>query len=404
MVTKLKSELLETEHKETKDLILNLGPSHPSMHGIIHNVVELEDETIKKATPVVGYLHRAFEKLAEQEHYQQFNVHMDRLNYVSAPINNVGWNCAIEKLLGIETPKKVDYVRVIFSELARIADHIVCLGILGVDLGAYTPFLYVWHQREKIYQIYESMTGARLTTNFSRIGGLERDIPGDFVQRVQAFLKEFPSALNEFDQLLTRNKIFYDRTRGISPVTAEDAIARGFSGPNLRAAGVAKDLRKQRPYSSYQDFDFDIPVGTSGDCYDRYSVRLMEMRESLKIIKQALDNLDVKGPWHADVPKIYLPEKKEVYTQMKALIIHFKIIMDGVCPPKKDLYFAVEATNGELGWYIVSDGTGKPYRVHLRRPSFWTYQNIPSLIEGGYIADAVATISSLNIIAGELDA
>lgn len=387
---------------DSEKFILNLGPSHPAMHGILQNIVELDGERIIKSYPEIGYCHRSFEKLAESYSYNQVITITDRMNYVSSPANNVAWTLAVEKMLGIEVPKKVAYVRVIFMELARIMDHLVSMGILGVDLGAYTGFLYFFQQREKIYRIIENMTGARLTTAFGRVGGLERDIPKSFREDVNDFLKGFPKTLKEFHTLLTRNRIFMDRTRGVSPITKERAIQYGFTGPNLRATGVEWDIRKVYPYSCYEEFDFEIPIGIDGDVYDRYLVRMEEMNQSYKIIKQAIDNLP-DGPWHADVPHVVLPLKRDVYSNMEAMIFHFKIIMHGINPPVGDFYFSIESPNGELGVYIVSDGGPNPYRVHWRRPCFYYYSAIEELINGGLIADAVACISSLNVIAGELD-
>ncbi len=401
----VRSEIAEKylEQSEEQDkFVLNLGPSHPAMHGILRNVVELDGERIMKVYPEIGFCHRSFEKLAESYTYNQVITITDRMNYVSSPMNNVAWVLAVEKMMGIEVPKKVAYVRVIFMELSRIMDHLVSMGILGVDLGAYTGFLYFFEQREKIYRVLENMTGARLTTTFGRIGGLERDIPRSFKKDVEDFLNGFQKILADFHKLLTRNRIFMDRTRGVSKITPERALSYGFTGPNLRATGYEWDVRKVYPYSLYEEFDFDIPIGADGDVYDRYLVRMEEMNQSWKIVKQAIENLP-EGPYHADIPKVVLPLKRDVYSNMEAMITHFKIIMHGIEPPVGEFYSSVESPNGELGVYIVSDGTANPYRVHWRRPCFYFYNAICELIEGGLIADAVACISSINVIAGELD-
>ncbi len=391
------------EPTEERDrFILNLGPSHPAMHGILQNIVELDGERIVKTWPEIGFCHRSFEKLAEVYTYNQVITITDRMNYVSSPANNVAWTLAVEKMMGIEVPKKVAYVRVIFMELSRIMDHLVSMGVLGVDLGAYTGFLYFFEQREKIYTILENMTGARLTTAFGRVGGLERDIPASFKADVYEFLNGFPKVLSDFHKLLTRNRIFMDRTRGVSKITSERALEYGFTGPNLRATGYEFDIRKVYPYSCYEEFDFDIPVGADGDVYDRYLVRMEEIQQSYNIVKQAIDNLP-EGPYRADAPKVVLPLKRDVYSNMEAMITHFKIIMHGIEPPVGEFYSSIEAPNGELGAYIVSDGGPTPYRVHWRRPCFYFYNAIEELITGGLIADAVACISSINVIAGELD-
>lgn len=387
---------------ENEKFVLNLGPSHPAMHGILQNIVELDGERIIKTYPDIGFCHRSFEKLAESYSYNQVVTITDRMNYVSSPANNVAWVLAVENMMGIEVPKKVAYVRVIFMELSRIMDHLVSMGILGVDLGAYTGFLYFFQQREQIYRILENMTGARLTTAFGRIGGLERDIPKSFKKDVTDFLKGFPKTLAEFHKLLTRNRIFMDRTRGVSSITTEKAIQYGFTGPNLRATGYEWDIRKVYPYSCYDEFDFEIPIGADGDVYDRYLVRMEEMNQSYHIIEQAIKNLP-DGPWHIDNPHVVLPLKRDVYSNMEAMIFHFKIFMHGINPPAGDFYSSIESPNGELGIYIISDGGPNPYRVHWRRPCFYYYNAIEELITGGFIADAVACISSLNVIAGELD-
>ena len=381
---------------------LNLGPTHPATHGIFQNVLTMDGERILHSEQTVGYIHRAFEKIAERRNFTQITTLTDRLNYCSAPINNIGWHMTVEKLLGIEMPKRVDYMRVIMMELARIADHLVCNSVIAVDTGALTGFTYVFQDRERIYDIYEQVCGARMTTNMGRIGGFERDFTPKFHELLKDFLKTFPARFQEFSNLVERNRIFMDRTIGAGPISAERALNYSFVGPNLRAAGVDYDVRVASPYSSYQDFDFKIPIGTAGDTYDRFMVRQQEIWESLKIINQAYNNLP-EGDFHADVPKFFLPEKAEVYNNMEALIYHFKIVMGETDIPAGEVYHSVEGGNGELGFYLVSDGGRTPYRLHFRRPCFIYYQAYPEMIKGAVISDAIVTMSSMNVIAGELD-
>ncbi|WP_213189728.1 NADH-quinone oxidoreductase subunit D [Cloacibacterium caeni] len=381
---------------------LNLGPTHPATHGIFQNVLTMDGERILHSEQTVGYIHRAFEKIAERRNFTQITTLTDRLNYCSAPINNIGWHMTVEKLLGIEMPKRVDYMRVIMMELARIADHLVCNSVIAVDTGALTGFTYVFQDRERIYDIYEQVCGARMTTNMGRIGGFDRDFTPKFHELLKDFLKTFPARFQEFSNLVERNRIFMDRTIGAGPISAERALNYSFVGPNLRAAGVDYDVRVASPYSSYQDFDFNIPIGTAGDTYDRFMVRQQEIWESLKIINQAYNNLP-EGDFHADVPEFFLPEKAEVYNNMEALIYHFKIVMGETDIPAGEVYHSVEGGNGELGFYLVSDGGRTPYRLHFRRPCFIYYQAYPEMIKGAVISDAIVTMSSMNVIAGELD-
>ncbi|MFM2268860.1 MAG: hypothetical protein RL757_2301 [Bacteroidota bacterium] len=390
-----------TEEKEYSTL--NLGPTHPATHGIFQNILTMDGETIINAVPTVGYIHRAFEKLAERRPYYQITPITDRLNYCSSPINNMGWHMTVEKLCGIEVPKQAQYLRVIIMELARIADHIICDTIIAVDTGAMTGFFYLFEFRERIYEIYEEICGARLTTNIGRIGGMERDFSPRAWEKIHKFMAEFPPALKEFDKLVTRNRIFMDRTIGGGAISAERALNFGFTGPNLRAAGVDYDVRVMNPYSSYQDFDFEIPLGINGDTYDRYGVRMAEMWESMKIIRQAIEKMPKDGI-NADVPDFVLPEKADVYSKMEALIYHFKIVMGEADLPVGEVYHAVEGGNGELGYYLISDGGRTPYRLHFRRPCFIYYQAYPEMIKGGLLSDAIITMSSMNVIAGELDA
>jgi NADH-quinone oxidoreductase subunit D len=382
---------------------LNLGPTHPATHGIFQNVLQVDGEKILSSEQTVGYIHRAFEKLSERRPYNQITPITDRLNYCSSPINNMGWEMTVEKLIGAEIPKRVEYMRVIIMELARIADHLVCNSVIGVDTGALTGFTYVFQEREKIYELYEEVCGSRLTTNIGRIGGFERDFSPAFYEKLNHFLKTFPKVFNEFDSLLSRNRIFMDRTIGAGPISAERALEYSFTGPNLRAAGVDYDVRVMNPYSSYEDFDFIVPVGTQGDTYDRFQVRQEEIRQSLRIIEQALKNMP-EGSYKADVPEFYLPPKEDVYNNMEALIYHFKIVMGETPIPVGEVYHAVEGGNGELGFYLISDGGRTPYRLQFRRPCFIYYQAYPEMITGSGISDAVLTMSSMNVIAGELDA
>ena len=388
---------------------LNLGPTHPATHGVMQNILELDGERIVSTEQTIGYIHRAFEKLAERRPLAQITTLTDRLNYCSSPINNMGWHMTCEKLLGVKTPKRVDYLRIIIMELARISDHLICNSIIGVDAGAYTGFLYVMQYRELIYEIYEEVCGARLTTNMGRIGGFERNFNNTAFQKLEKFLEEYPKALKEFEDMFQRNRIFMDRTIGVGGISAERAMNYGFTGPNLRAAGVDYDVRVHSPYSSYQDFEFTIPVGTTGDSYDRWLVREQEMWQSISIIRQAYQKVqEFKGAeaevYHADAPAYYLPEKKDVYTKMEALIYHFKIIMGETDIPVGQVYNPIEGGNGELGFYLISDGGRSPYRLHFRRPCFIYYQAFGELIQGAMLSDAIITMSSLNLIAGEMDA
>ncbi len=389
----------------TKTTTINLGPTHPATHGVFQNIVELDGERVVQATPTVGYIHRAFEKIAERRPFYQIQPLTDRLNYCSSPINNIGWQTTFEKLTGITVPKRVDYLRVIIMELARITDHLVCNSVIAVDAGALTPFTYVFQVREAIYEIYEEVCGSRLTTNIGRFGGFERNFTEAAWQKLHRFIETFPKILKEFEGLLVRNRIFMERCQGAGPISPEMALAYSVTGPNLRAAGVDYDVRVASPYCSYEDFDFSIPVGSTGDVYDRFQVRNAEMWESYSIIKQAVEKLKDLDPsvYHADVPEYYLPEKPDVYTKMEALIYHFKIVMGETEIPAGEVYHAVEGGNGELGFYLISDGGRTPYRLHFRRPCFIYYQIFPEIIKGGLLSDAVLTMSSLNLIAGELD-
>ncbi len=360
---------------------INVGPSHPAMHGTLRAIAYVSGETVLGTDLEIGYLHRGVEKLGENLTYHQFIPITDRLNYCSAIANNVAYEMAVEKLMGVEVPVKAQLIRIIMTELSRIADHIVLVGILGVDLGAFTPFFYLFIQREEIYEIFEWYNGARLTNTFGRIGGVESDLPEDFETRWHELKKGLEKAIDETDKLLTHNRIWMDRTIGVTPISAEDALSWGFTGPCLRACGVKRDLRKDEPYSLYSQFDFDVPTGKHGDVFDRYMIRMIEMQESMKIIDQAFDlykQLGPDEPLMAKVPKI-------------------------IKPPEGEVYHAIESPNGELGFYIKSDGTDKPYRIKIRPPCYMIFQAFDELIQGEMISDLIACLSSLNIIAGELD-
>lgn len=393
---------LNREHERVLST-LNLGPTHPATHGIFQNVLTMNGETIVDAEQTIGYIHRAFEKIAEHRPFYQITPLTDRLNYCSSPLNNMGWFLTVEKLLSIETTKRIDYMRIIVMELARLEDHLVCNSVIGVDSGALTGFVYVFEERELIYEIFEEICGARLTTNLGRIGGFDRDFSPTAIKKIRELMKRIPKVLSEFERLLMRNRIFMDRTINVGGISAERAVNYGFTGPNLRAAGVDYDVRVMQPYCSYEDFDFIVPVGQNGDIYDRYCVRQTEMWESIKIINTALENLP-EGEFNMGIPEFNLPAKEEVYSHMEPLIAHFKMIMGEIDVPAKEIYNAVEGANGELGFYLVTDGGRTPYRLHFRRPSFVYYQAFPELIKGFSLSDAILTMSSMNVIAGELDA
>lgn len=382
--------------------VVNIGPSHPAMHGTFRIQALMDGETITDCEAEIGYMHRNFEKMAENRTYWQVIPYTDRLNYCSSFMNGHGWALAVEKLLGVPAPPRAEAVRVILSELSRIMDHYVCIGTNIVDLGAITPFFVLFRVREEIYDLLEACCGARLTVSYVRIGGLAQDVPEDFVSRCRALVKSVAEVTKQADQLLTRNPIFIRRFRDVGVLGAEDALDYGWVGPCLRGSGVAYDIRKDHPYSGYEQYDFDVPVGRVGDCYDRYLVRMEEIRQSLRIIEQALDKLP-GGPVITDNKKVALPPKSEVYGNIEALMNHFKLVYEGILPPGGEVYGYTEAANGELGYYIVSDGGKCPWRVKVRPPCFNIYQAFPQMIKGGLLADAVAIIGGLNIIAGELD-
>ncbi|MES2701050.1 MAG: NADH-quinone oxidoreductase subunit D [Bacteroidota bacterium] len=403
---------LSEESLQKQTTTLNLGPTHPATHGVFQNIMEIDGERVLETVPTIGYIHRAFEKIAERRPYYQITPLTDRLNYCSAPINNMGWHMTIEKLLGLKLPKRVEYLRVIIMELSRIADHLVCNSVIAVDTGALTPFTYVFQYREKIYEIFEEICGSRLTTNIGRVGGFERNFTPAAWTKLRDFMASFPKVLKEFEGLLNRNRVFMDRCIGAGPISGERALNYGFTGPNLRAAGVDYDVRVAQPYCSYEDFDFKIPVGTVGDVYDRFMVRNGEMWESMSIITQALEKIekierefpDQREVFYAkEAEKFHIPAKEDVYTKMEALIWHFKMIMGEIDAPAGEVYHAVEGGNGEVGYYLISDGGRTPYRLHFRRPCFIYYQAYPEMVNNGLLSDAIITLSSLNVIAGELD-
>ena len=383
-------------------LVINMGPQHPSTHGVLRVVLEIEGEEIRGLWPDVGYLHRGDEKIAENMTYQQFLPYTDRLDYLAPLANNVAYAYAVEKLLGAEVPPRCRYIRVICGELARIASHLVGLGCYAMDVGAMTVFLYAMREREKIMDLCELMSGARYTSSYIRIGGLARDLPPEFVPGLRAFLKELPPAVDEIDGLLTRNRIFIERTRDIGVLSREQAIDLGVTGPTLRASGVDWDLRKAHPYSSYEEFEFDVPVGTAGDCYDRFLVRMEEVRQSVRILHQAVERLP-DGPWHVDDGKVFLPPKREVLTEMEQLIHQFMLVTEGINAPPGEVYFSAENPKGELGFLIVSRGGGTPHRLKIRGPSFVNLQALRTIAVGHLVSDMTAILGSLDFVMGECD-
>ena len=383
-------------------MVMNMGPQHPATHGVLRIELELDGETVINARPLIGYLHTGIEKNMEAKTYTQALTMTDRMDYLAPMSNNLVYVGAIEKLMEIEIPPRAEYVRVIMTELTRLASHLVWLGTHAIDMGAMSMLLYCFREREKIVQMYEFVSGVRMMSSYFRVGGLANDIPAGFDKRVKDILDTFPAKINEYEGLLTNNKIWRNRTIGVGTISAEDAIDAGLSGPNLRGSGVAWDIRKSNPYSYYDKFEFDIPTGKNCDVYDRYLVRLEEMRQSLRIVGQAVKGIP-EGPHITSDRKIALPPKEEVLKGMEQLIHHFKIVIHGFQPPPGDVYFAIESPKGEIGCYIVSDGTKKPYRVHFRPPSFVNISSIPKLVIGRMVADVVACIGSLDIVLGEID-
>lgn len=387
----------------TETMILNMGPHHPSTHGVLRLILELDGETVVKATPDIGFLHTGIEKTGESLNYTQAISLWDRVDYLAPLSNNLCFVLAVEKLLGIENISlRAQYLRVILVELQRIASHLVWLGTQALDIGAVSVFLYCFREREKIIDIFELVSGARMMTSYIRVGGLAQDIPDGFEKKVWDFLKMFPRRVDEYEAMLTKNQIWRDRTVGIGKLTAQQCIDLGVTGPMLRASGVNWDIRKVHPYSSYDHFEFNVPLGQNSDVYDRYLCRVQEMRESLKIVEQAMNRLP-KGPVLIDDRKIVPPPREELDTSMEALIHHFKLWTEGFKPPPGEVYVSVEGPRGELGFYVVSDGSAKPYRVRIRPPSFINLQALPHMLEGRLVADVVACIASIDIVLGEVD-
>ncbi len=383
-------------------MILNMGPQHPSTHGVLRLLLEVDGETVVKMVPDIGFLHTGIEKTCEAKFYQQVVPLTDRIDYLCPLINNLAYCLAVEKLLGLEIPPRAQWMRVLLSELTRISSHLVWLGTHALDLGAMSVFLYCFREREDLLRIFENVSGQRMMTSYFRIGGLALEPPLDFFERVRNFLEIFPGRVDDYENLLSGNSIFMGRTKDVARLSKEDAIALGATGPTLRASGVDWDLRRDMPYSGYENFQFKVPVGTGGDVWTRYLLRIQEMRQSHAIARQALEGMP-SGPIKADSPKVILPDREKMKTQMEALIYHFKIVTEGFTVPAGEVYHAVESPRGEMGYYVVSDGTPKPYRVHMRAPSFANLQLLESMCTGELLADVVAAIGSIDIVLGEID-
>jgi len=383
-------------------MTINMGPQHPATHGVLRVVLELDGEVIVKAVPHIGHLHRGIEKLAETKTYHQSIPFTDRLDYTNAMGNNLAYVLAVEKLLGIQVPKRAQYIRVMMAELQRIAAHLIWLGTHALDIGAMTLIFYNFRERESILKIFEEVAGGRLTPTYLRFGGVSKDLPEGIGEKVKTFVQTFPDHIKEYETLLTKNIIWLKRTKGVGIISKEDAISFGVTGPTLRGSGVKYDVRKAFPYSSYEDFDFDIPIGSVGDVYDRYVVRLREMEWSNSIVEQAVERLP-RGPVLANDPRITLPPKDDVLTDIASLIRQFKVVSEGFRPPVGEVYASVEASKGELGFYIVSDGSNRPFRFRIRTPSFANLSALPKMIEGGLIADVISAIGSIDIVLGEVD-
>jgi NADH-quinone oxidoreductase subunit D len=379
-----------------------MGPQHPSTHGVLRLVLEIDGEIVVRLYPEIGYLHTGIEKTCEAKFYQQVVPLTDRIDYLGPMANNLCYCLAVEKLLELEIPEKAQWIRVLLTELTRLNSHLIWLGTHAMDIGALTVFLYTFREREDILRIFEAVSGQRMMTSYFRIGGLSMEPPLDLFDRIQGFINTFPEKIDEYANLLTGNPIFRNRLKGVGYLSPEDAIALGVTGPPMRASGVDFDLRRDMPYSSYEKFQFNVPTSTEGDCWARYEVRLVEMRESVKIIQQALDGMP-EGPIKADAPKIVLPDREKMKTQMEALIHHFKIVTEGFAVPAGEVYQAIESGHGEMGYYVVSDGTAKPYRVHMRYPSFATLQALETMCKGRMLADVVAVVGSIDIVLGEID-
>jgi NADH-quinone oxidoreductase subunit D len=394
---------IDTPAGPTKAMVLNMGPQHPSTHGVLRVILELDGETVLKAESVIGYLHTGIEKSCESKTYSQAITLTDRIDYLAPLSNNLCYCLAAEKLIGLEVPKRAQYVRVMLTELTRIASHLVWLGTHAIDMGAMSVFLYSFREREEIMKIFEYVSGQRMMTSYFRIGGLALEPPPDLLDRVRRVIDALPAHIDEYETLLTENRIWMGRLKGIGILSVKDAIAMGVSGPLLRASGVAYDVRKAFPYSSYDEFDFDVPTQTAGDCYARYQVRIAEMRESLKIVRQAMEKIPAEGPIRTLAPGVIPPSREEMKTSIEGLIYHFKIFTEGFAPPVGEVYQVIESPRGELGVFMVSDGSPKPYRVKFRTPSFVNLQSLPLLCTGRLIADVVACIGTTDIVLGEVD-
>jgi len=394
---------VQTPAGSAQTMVLNMGPQHPSTHGVLRLVLELDGETVVKARPEIGYLHTGIEKSCEALTYSQAITLTDRIDYLAPLSNNLGYCLAVEKLLDLQAPKRAQYIRVLLTELTRIGSHLVWLGTHAMDLGAMSVMLYCFREREEILKIFEMVSGQRMMTSYFRIGGLAAEPPPGWLDRVQRFVEIFPSRLEEYEQLLTANSIWRLRTVGIGVLDAREAVALGVSGPTLRAAGVAYDVRKFFPYSSYEEFDFEVPTRAESDCYARYLVRLAEMRESLKIVRQAMDKIPPAGPVQAEAPGIVPPQRERMKTEMEALIFHFKIFTEGFAPPPGEVYQRIESPRGEQGWFVASNGSANPCRVRVRAPSFVHLQALPKLAEGSLVADLIACIGTIDIVLGEVD-
>ena len=394
---------IETPAGASQTMVLNMGPQHPSTHGVLRIVLELDGEIVISARPHIGYLHTGIEKNCENKTYSQAITLTDRLDYLAPLSNNLCYCLAVERLIGLEIPKRAQYIRVLLTELTRVASHLVWLGTHAIDLGAMTVFLYCFREREEIMRIFELVSGQRMMTSYFRIGGLALEPPPGWLERIARFMDTFPSHVDEYETLLTQNRIWLARTKGVGVLSREDAIALGVSGPTLRGSGVAYDVRKMFPYSSYEEFDFNVPVETAGDCYARYLVRVAEIRESIKIILQAMKIVPAAGPIRTEAPGIVPPSREEMKTSIEGLIFHFKIFTEGFAPPPGEVYQCIESPRGELGFFVASDGSAKPYRVKVRAPSFVNLQAVSKLVEGRLIADVVACIGTTDIVLGEVD-
>ena len=383
-------------------MLINIGPQHPATHGVLRLVLELDGETVVRCVPHIGYLHSSFEKLGEYRTWNQVVPLTDRMDYLAPLIYNCAYAMAVEKLMGIEVTERCKVVRVICMELDRIFSHLLWLGTTAIDIGAFTVFLYTFQEREKIYDLHESLTGARITTSSTRIGGMMADLPVGWAEAVRQFINNLPKTIDEVETLLTNNQIWIGRNQNVGSISAEDAMSWGLTGPNLRASGLAYDVRKDRPYYDYETYDFDVPVGEHGDCYDRYLVRMEEMRQSIRILHQALDRLP-DGPINVDDPRVILPGKTDLMVDMESMIHHFKVVMEGVKAPVGESWYSVESSKGELGMYVVSDGGSKPVRWRVRGPSFINLSALPKMVEGHLLSDVIAVNASIDIVLGEID-